>query len=305
MKVICSSDESLYRPEAVRWRERMAMMEPLGDVVVVLPCSMRKPYSNSKSHQKFKRATKGYQELIVTSPFGICPREMENTFPIQSYDVAVSGDWNADEIRLAGELLRDYVKGKAVIANVHGGYEEVCREYLDECTYVCVDGKPTAPDSIYNLRMALKEYPRIKRRDRVLNELRSIAKYQFGLGAEAIITDDVVAKGRYHKNIYSNSEQLALLNRDFGLFTLNLEGGRRLAEIGHHVVEIDFDLVTNSLFAPGITKADHAIVPKDEVVVVKDDEVVAVGKAVLTGKEMEESKNGIGVKIRHRLKNKN
>ena len=37
MKVICSSDESLYRPEVVRWRERMAMMEPLGDVVVALP----------------------------------------------------------------------------------------------------------------------------------------------------------------------------------------------------------------------------------------------------------------------------
>ena len=104
MKVICSSDESLYRPEVVRWRQRMAMMEPLGDVVVALPCSMKKPYSNSQSHQKFRRATKGYQEVIVTSPFGICPRELENTFPIQSYDVAVSGDWNDDEIRLAGEL---------------------------------------------------------------------------------------------------------------------------------------------------------------------------------------------------------
>ena len=46
MKVICSSDESLYRPEVVRWRQRMAMMEPLGDVVVALPCSMKKPYSN-------------------------------------------------------------------------------------------------------------------------------------------------------------------------------------------------------------------------------------------------------------------
>ena len=57
MKVICSSDESLYRPEVVRWRDRMSMMQPLGDVVVALPCSMKKPYSNSQSHQKFRRAT--------------------------------------------------------------------------------------------------------------------------------------------------------------------------------------------------------------------------------------------------------
>lgn len=303
MKVICSSDESLYRPEVVRWRERMAMMKPIGDVVVALPCSMKKPYSNSQSHQRFKRATKGYQEVIVTSPFGICPREMENTFPIQSYDVAVSGDWNDDEIRLAGELLRDYVGDKPVIANVHGGYEEVCREYLDNCVYVCHDDRPTSPDSIYNLREELKKYPKTKRRDRVLNELRSIAKYQFGEGAEAMISDDVVAKGRYHRNIYSDGKQLALLNRDIGLYTLNLEGGRRLAELGIHVVEIDFDLKTNSLFAPGIVNADSNIIPKDEVVVVKDDEVVAVGKAVLTGREMVESRNGIGVKIRHRKKN--
>ena len=106
MKVICSSDESLYRPEVVRWRDRMAMMAPLGDVVVALPCSMKKPYSNSKSHQKFKRATKGYQEVIVTSPFGICPREMENTFPIQSYDVTVSGDWSHEEVKIAVCLRR-------------------------------------------------------------------------------------------------------------------------------------------------------------------------------------------------------
>ena len=303
MKVICSSDESLYRPEVVRWRQRMSMMQPLGDVVVALPCSMKKPYSNSQSHQRFRRATKGYQEVIVTSPFGICPRELENTFPIQSYDVAVSGDWNDDEIRLAGELLRDYVGDKPVIANVEGGYEEVCREYLDNCTYVCENGRPTSPESIFNLREELKKYPKTKHRDRVLNELRSVAKYQFGKEAEAIITDDVVAKGRYHRTLYSNGKTLALLNRDVGLYTLNLEGGRRLAELGIHVVEIDFDLKTNTLFAPGIVDADSNILPKDEVVVVRNDEVVAVGKAVLTGKEMVESRNGVGVKIRHRIKN--
>ena len=41
---------------------------------------------------------------------------------------------------------------------------------------------------------------------------------------------------------------------------------------------------------------------KDEDVV-KDDEVVGVGKAILTGREMEQCTNGIGVKIKHRVKN--
>ena len=45
------------------------------------------------------------------------------------------------------------------------------------------------------------------------------------------------------------------------------------------------------------------IIPQDEVVVVRGDEVVGVGKAVMTGREMEECDNGIGVKLKHRVKN--
>ena len=103
MKVICSSEESLYRPEAVRWRQRMEMMEPLGETVVLLPCSMKKPYSNSKSHQKFRKLTRSFQELIVTSPFGICPRELENTFPIKSYNVSTTDYWSQVDIAKSGK----------------------------------------------------------------------------------------------------------------------------------------------------------------------------------------------------------
>lgn len=302
MKVICSNEESLYRPEAHRWRERMKLMNPIGDVVVVLPCSMKKPYSNSKSHQKFKRVTKGYQEVIVTSPFGICPREMENTFPIQSYDVGVSGDWSFEEKKIAGEILKNYVKDKDVIANVSGGYEEVCREYLDNVTYTAVEGRPTSNDSVYNLRMKLKRYNKIKGKERHLNELRSIAMYQFGSNGDKFISDDTIAKGMYHRRIFTNKKQIALLNRDTGLFSLRLPGGEILNDLGIHIVEIDFELETNTLFAPGVEKADNAIIPNDEVVVVLNGEVVGVGKAILNGEEMETLSKGVAVRIKNRKK---
>ncbi len=302
MKVICSSEESLWRPEAVRWRQRMEMMKPLGDVVVLLPCSMKKPYSNSKSHQKFRKVTRSFQELIVTSPFGICPRELENTFPIQSYDVSTTGNWSQDEIDTAGELIQKYCEGKTVIANLSGGYLEACQQYVDDFINTCENGRPTSPDSIYNLRIELKNHQRLNRRDKVLHELKSIAKYQFGENGDKFIPDNVKTKGMYHKRILSNGKQLALLNKDHGLFRLNLPGGEILKDLGINIVEIDFDLETNTVFAPGIQKADHKIIPNDEVVVVKDDEVVGVGKAILTGREMEECANGIGVKIKHRVK---
>ena len=302
MQVICSCEESLYRPEAVRWRQRMEMMEPLGDTVVLLPCSMKKPYSNSKSHQKFRKLTRSFQELIVTSPFGICPRELENTFPIQSYDVSTTGSWSADEVEESGRLIARYCKGKNIVANLAGGYLESLEAYVDDFVNVCVDERPTSPDSLYNLRMELKNHQRINRREKTLHELRSIAKYQFGENGDRFIPDNVKTKGMYHKRILTDGRQIALLNKDHGLYRLNLEGGEILKDLGIHIVNIDFDLQTNTVFAPGIVKADHKILPNDEVVIVRDDTAVGVGKAVMTGREMEECGNGIGVKLKHRLK---
>ena len=302
MQVICSSEESLYRPEAVRWRQRMEMMKPLGDTVVLLPCSMKKPYSNSKSHQKFRKLTRSYQELIVTSPFGICPRELENTFPIQSYDTSTTGVWSEDEIEETGKLIEKYTKGKEIVANLAGGYLQSCEAYIDDFVNVCVDERPTSPDSLYNLRMELKKHQKVNRREKTLHELKSIAKYQFGENGDKFIPDNVKTKGMYHKRILSNGVQLALLNKDYGLFRLNLAGGEILKDLGINIVNIDFDLQTNTVFAPGIEKASRNIIPNDEVVVVRDDTVIGVGKAIMTGREMEECENGIGVKIKHRLK---
>ena len=276
MKVICSSEESLYRPEAVRWRRRMEIMKPLGDTVVLLPCSMKKPC--------------------------ICPRELENTYPIQSYDVSTTGSWSSDEIEETGRLVAKYCEGKNVVANLAGGYLESCEAYMDDFVNVCVNERPTSPDSLYNLRMELKNHQRVNRREKTLHELKSIAKYQFGEGGEEFIPDNVKTKGMYHKRILSNGTQLALLNKDYGLFRLNLPGGEILKDLGIHIVNIDFDLQTNTVFAPGVENADHNIIPNDEVVIVHDDTVVGVGKAVMTGREMEECDNGIAVKLKHRLK---
>lgn len=83
MKVICSSEESLYRPEAVRWRQRMEIMKPL-ETRVLLPCSMKKPYSNSKSHQKFRKVTRSSGAYNNITFWNLPKEQLENTFPIQS-----------------------------------------------------------------------------------------------------------------------------------------------------------------------------------------------------------------------------
>ncbi len=302
MKVLCSTEESLYRPEALRWRKRMRLLNPLGEGLVILPCSMKKPYSHSKSHQIFRKATRPIQEVILTSPFGICPREMENTYPIQSYDVTTTGDWSNEEMRLVGELLKDYVTDKKVIAHVTGAYRKVCEEYLDEAIYTCKDGKPLSPSSMNELKQEVKKFDKISPREKLIKGLRSIALYQFGKDGEVLIPSDIQIKGRYNKRIFHENEQLATLLMDTGLFAISLAGGKLLAGKDIKIVEIDFELKTNTLFSPGVIHADENIVPRDEVIIRRNGEVVGVGKSILSGEEMVRASKGVAVRIRHRIK---
>ncbi len=302
MKVQCITEESLFRPEAVRWRKRMDLLEPMGDVMVILPCSMRKPYSSSRSHVIFQKYTKGIQEVIITSPFGICPRELEKTYPIQSYDTSTTGEWSYEEIRVVGECLREYVGEKEVIAHVEGGYRQVCEEYLDNAVYTS-SGKTTSPESINNLKIEVKKHPKIKGRARTLHMLRSIARYQFNTKkADDLIPDDVKIIGRFDRRLIRDGKQIATLHFNNGLYSLNLEGGEILRDIDVKWVKIGFELKTNTLFSPGVEDAHKDIVPNDEVVILKDHEVVGVGKAILSGNEMKKASKGVAVKIRHRKK---
>jgi archaeosine synthase len=250
------------------------------------------------------RATKNFQELILTSPFGICPRELEQTYPIQSYDVSTIGDWSQEEIDVTGKCLTEYVDGKQVIAHVAGGYRRVCEEYLDDAVYTCKDGRVTSHESMENLGNELKKYEKIRDKNRNLKKLRSIACYQFNTeDASALIPDGSRVMGRFSKRIIQDGEQIATFHYETGLYSLNLKGGFIVKEsINKNLVEIDFDLKTNTIFAPGVVNADSDIIPRDEVVILKNDEVVAVGKAVLSGEEMKNAIKGVAVRIRHRLK---
>ena len=57
-----------------------------------------------------------------------------------------------------------------------------------------------------------------------------------------------------------------------------------------------------NLFAVGVEHACPWIRPGDEVVVVHGDEVRAVGRAAMCGREMRDSKRGLAVDVRHRRK---
>ncbi len=85
--------------------------EKLDNVLVLLPCSARKPYRLSKSHRKFIQAlgTNACHEVMVTSPLGLVPRDLEDVWPAAFYDIPVTGDWSLDELHRIQSMITKLV----------------------------------------------------------------------------------------------------------------------------------------------------------------------------------------------------
>lgn len=86
--------------------------EGLDSILILLPCSARKPYRLSKSHGRFIRAigTSACHEVMVTSPLGLVPRDLEEVWPAGHYDVPVTGDWTGDELSRIRRMFQTLVE---------------------------------------------------------------------------------------------------------------------------------------------------------------------------------------------------
>jgi len=147
-----------------------------------------------------------------------------------------------------------------------------------------------------------------------IQKIRSIANYQFGKGAGAILFDNSVklvkspATGRI-RYIYDELGNLIASIRSYdGLLALALEGGRRLLKsfpplklrVVVNDVAREYILRGNDVFSKFVVNADEHIRPGQEVIVIdKIDNLLAVGKSILAGYEMKYFKSGIAVKVRH------
>src|SRR3989442_12245444 len=98
--MLAYASESLTRPEIVRFRRRIRERygkPPSARVLVLPPCSARKPYSTSRSHRRFRDAIlasadpSAGHEVIVTSPLGLIPRELERFYPPGADDIPGPG----------------------------------------------------------------------------------------------------------------------------------------------------------------------------------------------------------------------
>jgi len=299
-----NSAESLNRVEVTRFARRVLerYRAPESDVLLLLPCSAKKPYSTSRSHRLFAMALgqsrRRLHELILTSPLALVPRELEEVYPAASYDVPVTGRWDLEERDWLTKCLDAYLERnpyKRIVAHLNGELREAVEDHGIEAVYT---GGGTDGEALKGLKEAVDEAVRDARslEGYQMQRFRALADYHFGTGASAALLEgEVKIKGRELQS--AEKKALAALTPN-GTIALSLEGAKRLAARGGYVVEIGDFLPRGDVLAPGVTGADEEIRPGDEVIV-RGEVAFGVGKARMSGWEMVESTRGIAVELRH------
>ncbi len=314
---LCSSTNALTRPEVLRHKKRIEerYVPPASpDVLLLLPCSMKKPYSTSRSHKKMREVlfnTRGWtsvHEVILTSPLGVVPRELEGVYPVRAYDIGVAGVWNASEVELIRDMLRTLLsmkKYRAVVCHFPDKdvVEPVLSEHFDDVRYTCVEHRPTSPASLESLAKALNEVTEKgpSPRDRMAEDFQALGSYQLGKDLETI--SDTRPKGKFYSyKLYDDSkEQVAMLNPHRGTLVFSSAGGKRLVTgNGYKVIIEDFE-IKGDILAVGVKDASPEVREGDEVVVVNSaGDLKAVGTATMAAAVMVAMNRGMAVSVRHK-----
>ena len=145
-----------------------------------------------------------------------------------------------------------------------------------------------------------------------LRRVRSVADYQFGKGVGRVLFPDEV-KIVFSRNtgriryVYLEGKRLGTMRPTDGFFSLSIYGAKRVVDGGQSArcfVTVRSDVAKfiaegGDVFAAHIVSADDEVRARDEIIVLDEEgEVLAVGRAALSGEEMKGFKRGIAVKVR-------
>ena len=302
---------SIYRPDLLQYRRKITYnyVKPEGrDFLLLLPCSARKPYSSSRSHQRIIEALSGLREnlheLIVTSPVGLVPRELEGIYPAAFYDIPVIGQWFEDEKKMISTMLKSYLdrnKYDRIIAFLP---EDLLflKEVLPEDS-IFIEGRAGRQSDLSNLRKVVSDVTDNKSRRRHSNEryeeLRSVARFQFGNWIEPYLEGTRAIKS-YNQDMLTKAGKVCIVfNRVQGKETITREIAPAFLENTKFLVEIDDFKPTANIYPVGILSSTDDIGIEDEVVVVHNGEIRGVGVSKMPSIAMRELKKGVAVKMRN------
>jgi archaeosine synthase len=233
-------------------------------------------------------------ELIVTSPIGLVPRELETIYPAGHYDVPVTGYWDAEECAVISKTLAQYFtkfRYRRIIAHLEGGALKVAQQAAQACgitlEYSCTE-HPTGDAALATLSQALSGERRVKD-----DRLHGMLSWQFNVNID---TRGITARGHFPELFYSKgTTQLFSFDTGTGMLRPTFDGWN-LLPAGYRV-HIDEFIPEGDILAPGVVNADPEIREGDEVLVI-GARAMAVGRAAMPAWEMQKSRRGVAVRVR-------
>ena len=301
----CHSPVSRQDPIVQDWIRRMESeympSEIHRETLVLLPCSARKPYSSSQSHRFFRSAIRdrSVHQVMVTSPLGLVPRELEEQWPAAHYDVPVTGQWDDDELATIRRLVRGLVErvGYKTVIN-HSGIEfdidtiDTRPEGVGASSKAACDVLRDAVESVSGKSMSEKQY--------LLHAFASLSRWQFG-------SDDWLEGLRVGGKpprwmLMSGKQHVAQWHPEVGRFSFTKSILPRLRETGTlREIEIGGDAPwKGDIFAPMVISAPSDLKIGEEVLVIRNGDLIGSARCKAAGWEWN---GGIGrlAKSQHRL----
>lgn len=306
--IMASDLSSMRRPDIVRFNEFVSgeYRKPNGlSTALFIPCSARKPYSQSKSHIALHEALgkrgRSIHELILTAPITIVPRDLEETYPPGFYDIPVTGTWFIDEKAAILDSIDAFL--------VNNSYDRIILFLPEDMQFVGdhLKGKSTfilwdksKEDQFKPLTDYLDEVGDVSvRRDWEKEKLTSMAKYQFGSWIEPYLKDMKVTRMFNQFMLSDGNKPYFILNQKVGKLTIHKNAADIFLKHGKFLVNIDDFKPTANVYAMGIKDCTPDIRQEDEVVMHHDGVFRGTGIAKMSSSIMKQTDRGIAIKVRN------
>jgi len=327
-------DESLYHPDVLHYQKRLIERyneEEETKLIILLPCSAKKPYQFSRSHQDFEKAIKNgsrYKRQLVsvwslTSPLGVVPQNLETIYPAMNYDIPVTGNWSSEEIKKTGSLLSNLIKKTAtnikVIAHVSKDYSSMI-DYASKLVDIEInwcDDAPRTQDALNKLSKRIEEYlsdhePNIrysnKKIIRRVKTINSLVEYTHDVSLDLLSKEAnlrIIGRPPRPVSLQLSKQNYVTWDSLNGKVTLHKLAINEIYVKTKNWILVNTDeLKGSNLFGIGVHDASTEISPGDEVIFFNKDKskVLGNGFSKISGISMKQISSGIVASIKNKIK---
>jgi len=281
-----TGNQTIHRPLIFRLQKRLnERYKFLSNKFILLP-ETKKPYSKYYYKEILKIfSDKNDVQILIKSPFGPVPIELDEMYPFAQSIFPKKIDSHTNYI--VKENIKKFLEGKTQISLKS---EEINIEKTEKYGRIL---------QYFDIR-----------------KISSIADMQFGKNAfKAFFNGNIkIVKSRRTgkiRNIYCNDEHILSMRAGDGMFTLKLDGAKKLHDYikypGLRVIikkdAVPFIIDGKSVFAKFVVDCDNNLRPYDECIIVDEkDTFLGVGRCLLNKIEMLSFNFGMAVKVREHIK---